>query len=117
MALPRALGDIGYPVTTMADYYGEDVGQRLPDVEWIPDVTGAGLVIFSKDGGLKTSPESDAIAAAGSRVFLLPDTQAPAAEMIDRYVRNRFRIAQRSRKPGPYIYMVRPNSLEKASLG
>jgi hypothetical protein len=97
----------------MTDYYGEQEAQRLPDVEWIPDVTGAGFVIFSKDSGLKTSPERDAVVACGARVFLLPDAQAPARHMIERYVANRFRIARRARRPGPYIFMVRPDRLER----
>lgn len=85
----------------MPDRYTEAEAQRLDDVDWIPDVSGDDLVIFSKDSGLKTDPERAAIIACEARVFLVPDTQASAEIMIERYTVNRYRIAQRSRKPGP----------------
>jgi hypothetical protein len=49
-------------------------------------------------------------------VFLVPDTQSPAKVVIERYVVNRYRIAQRSKKRGPYIYIARPDRLEKVKL-
>lgn len=100
----------------MPDRYTEAEAQRLDDVDWIPDVSGDDLVIFSKDSGLKTDPERAAIIACEARVFLVPDTQASAEIMIERYTVNRYRIAQRSRKPGPYIYIARPDRLEKVKL-
>lgn len=100
----------------MSAVYGEARAQELDDVEWIPEAVEPGWVIFSKDIGLTTDPERDKIIEWSARVFLVPDTQAKAATLIQRYVDNRHRIALRARKRGPYICKVRPKALECPTL-
>ena len=83
---------------------------------WIPQAAAAGRVIFSKDAGLRTDPEREAVISSEARVFLHPDSQAPGHAILERYLENRFRIAMRSRRPGPFVYMVRPTRLDPVDL-
>lgn len=114
--VPNGLRAVGFAVHTMSAVYGEARAQELDDVEWIPDAVELRWVIFSKDIGLTTDPERAKIIECSARVFLVPDTQARAATLIQRYVDNRFRIALRARKPGPYICSVRPRRLDCSPL-
>ncbi|MDQ2796850.1 MAG: hypothetical protein M3Y06_06775 [Actinomycetota bacterium] len=50
---------------------------------------------------------------AGVRAFCLTNAQLRAAEQTERFVRNRRRIIQQSRKPGPYIYGVYDNGIRR----
>ena len=100
----------------MRDIYGEAQAQGLDDVDWIPEAAERGWAVFSKDMGLTTDPERAKIIECSARVFLVPDTQARAVTLIQRYVDNRFRIALRARRPGPYICRVRPRGLDCPSL-
>lgn len=101
----------------MAEVYTENVGQRKDDVDWIPEIAGRGLPILSKDNGLKSDPERQAIIDSAARVFLLPDTQRPAVEQTARFVYHRYRIALRCHRDGPYIYLLFPKKLEHFPLG
>jgi hypothetical protein len=114
--VPEGLRAVGFTVHTMADVYGEALGQKLGDVEWIPDVTEQGLVILSKDSALRHGDELEAIIESTARVFLAPDAQSTAAAQIERFTTNRFRIAMRARKPGPLVCIVRPSNLETVKL-
>ena len=100
----------------MTAVYGEARAQSLDDLDWIPEIAARDWAIFSKDTGLTTDPERAKIIECSARVFLVPDTQARAATLIQRYVDNRFRIALRARKPGPYICRVRPRRLDCSPL-
>lgn len=90
----------------MEEEYGEKTAQELFDVEWIPNITAKGWVIFSKDEGLKSGEELRAICNHGARVFLLPKQSMSEAEQIERFRVHRYRIALRAQKPGPAIYIV-----------
>jgi hypothetical protein len=100
----------------MAEIYGHAVGQELEDPQWIHEMTGRGFLLFSKDARIRTTHVADVIAAK-ARAFLLPDQQqAPAKDMIARYVKAKNKIAVRSQKRGPFIYMVGPSELSKVKL-
>jgi hypothetical protein len=96
--------------------YGNETAEAVEDPAWIHEISELGLVLLSKDARIKSLHAQDVIAAE-ARVFLLPDQQqAPAKAMIARYVNAKNKIAVRSQKRGPFIYMVGPKNLEKVQL-
>ena len=108
-----ALSACGYPLRTMAEEYGEATAQELLDVDWIPEVASRGWVIFSKDEGLKSGDELNAICANEARVFLLPSQSMREAEQIERFRVHRFRIALKAAKRGPSIHILHPKALDR----
>lgn len=99
----------------MHEEYGLTVAQQLDDTQWIPEMTAKNYVLLSKDKRIRTT-HREAVVAAAARVFLLPDQSMRGKDMAARYVGHRYRIAARSRKDGPHIYMVGPKKLEPFKL-
>lgn len=91
----------------MATVYGEEAGQQVPDERWLHDAGAKGWVVLMKDDAIRRRPaERDALVEAGVRAFCLTNAQLRAAEQTERFVRNRYRIIQQAREPGPYIYGI-----------
>jgi len=90
----------------MEDLYGEETAQRLADRTWIQDVAELGLVIYSKDDGLRSDPEVSAIKGSGAKVFLLPNAQMTGEEQIGRYISHQHRISLRAKKRGCGIWIL-----------
>jgi len=91
----------------MASVYGEQVGQRIADERGLRDVGAKHWIVLMKDDAIRRRPaERDALVEAGVRAFCLTNAQLRAGEQTERFVRNRHRIIQQARKPGPYIYGV-----------
>lgn len=110
-AIAVALREAGYVVRTLRELYGENVAQSLPDVVWIARSAEEGWVCFSKDKKFRQnqSVEQRAAIEHRARVFVLPRAYMTEAQQIERFVRNRFRIALRSNQPGPRVWRVDEN--------
>lgn len=96
----------------MADHYTEHVGQRLPDPQWIREMSSAGLVLLSKDKAIRHD-HREVIVACAAKVFLLPDQRSTAAEQAERIIFHRHRIGMKVRDPGPMIYILRPTTVDR----
>jgi hypothetical protein len=106
-SIVESLRAAGLTVRSMADAYGEDRAQLLPDEVWLRDAGRKGWVVLTKDDAIRRRlAERDAMIEAAVRVFCLTNAQLRGAEQADRFVVNRHRIVRRCRKPGPYIYGV-----------
>lgn len=97
----------------MREVYSEKTAQRLNDERWLKKCAKESWVVFSKDKALrkKASKEYRAVCRYKNRCFVLPTGKLREADQIARYLENRFRIAQRAKKPGPYIIAVHAKSL------
>lgn len=112
--LPQALRALGYVVHTLADVYGEKRAQEVKDHEWIKRAGKENWVVLTKDDRIRyRRVERDAFVSAKLRVFCLTTAKLQAMEQTQRFVSNINRIVQRARRPGPYIYGVYENRLER----
>jgi hypothetical protein len=104
----NALREAGATVITMAEVYGERVGQGLPDTEWLRDAGARNWVVLLKDDKIRYRPaELDALMAARVRAFCLPNGNLKGAVMAERYVQWLPAIlATAAVQPGPYIFGV-----------
>ncbi len=101
-------------VHTMAEVYGEEIGQSLEDERWLSDVGRRGWVVLMKDDAIRRRPaEREALAAAGVRAFCLTNAQLRADEQSERFLGNLGRILRQGRQPGPYIYGVYDGHLRR----
>lgn len=98
----------------MADVYGEERAQRLPDEVWLRDAGEKGWIVLTKDDAIRRRPaERDAIIPAAVRACCLTTAQLRGAEQTERFVSNRHRILRQSLKPGPYICGVYERGLKR----
>jgi hypothetical protein len=109
-----ALRAEGLIVHSMAEVYGEEHAQRLPDEVWLRDAGENDWIVLTKDDAIRRRPaERDAMIEAAVRVFCLTTAQLRGAEQTARFVRNRHRIIRQARTPGPYIYGVYEKELKR----
>lgn len=107
-----ALRREGVFVQTLAERYPEDE-QFVDDEVWIRDVTADGLAILMKDDRVRRKPrERQAILESGAKAFVVTNANLRGDQLAQLFVENRHRIAQRCRRPGPFIYGVYPGRLE-----
>lgn len=113
-SIAESLRSCGLIVHTMASVYGESAAQRLADEVWLRDAGAQGWIVLTKDDAIRRRPaERDALIEAGVRVFCLTSAQLRASEQIERFVTNRDRILRQAAEPGPYIYGVYKDRIER----
>ena len=108
-----AIREIGHVVHTMAEVYpGRD--EEVKDIEWIRDADHAGWVALTKDERITRYPEEQEVLASSTlRVFAIGNQRLTGPRMAAYYVANIHRIVQRSRKPGPFVDIVYPTSVQR----
>lgn len=99
----------------MSAVYGHEVSEALEDPPWIEEMSGRGLVLLSKDARIR-SAHLDVVVESKARLFLLPEQGLSGRAMSSRFVNSKHGIAVRSKKRGPFIYMVGPKKLTKVEL-
>ena len=105
--VPAALRDAGANVLTMAEVYGERVGQGLADEEWLRDAGEHGWIVLMKDAKIRYRPaELDAVRTFAVRAFCLTNANLRGDEQAARLVTNLARMVRAAEAPGPYIYGV-----------
>jgi PIN like domain len=114
VTVPAALRGAGLTVWTLAEIYGEAGAQEVGDREWIALAGERGWAYLSKDDRIRRRPaELQALIDGGVRAFCLTNGNLGFDEQAEWFVRNRHRIIQRCRKPGPYVYGVYRDRLGK----
>lgn len=104
---------VGLSVQTLVERYPE-TEEFVEDEKWIREVTADGLVILMKDDKIRRKPlEQQAVLESGARAFVVTNASLTGDQVAALFVRNRHRIMQRARRPGPYIYGVYAERLEK----
>ena len=109
--VPDALRAVGWQVHTMADVYGEEQAQHLPDERWLADAGTRGWVVLHKDANIarlhqgQPGPELAALIGAGVRAFCLMSAQLPGEEQALRFVAASAEIERIARsQPGTFMY-------------
>ena len=111
--VPQGLASAGFVVHTLASVYGSRE-ETVTDVEWLTDAGAQHWIVLTKDDRIRwRKAEIEALAAARARVFCLTNANLRAEQQVAFFVTNKFRILQRARKPGPYIYGVYENTLRR----
>ena len=107
----EVLINAGFEVHLMLEVYPDGSDQSVGDDEWIGDVSGRGWVALTKDSNLIRSHRR-ALERSTLRVFALDSGQLTGPIMAERVRIHLGRILRRSRKPGPYFYVIHKDSLE-----
>lgn len=100
----------GHRVLPMVDVYPGGADQGVSDDDWISRASDENWIALTKDYAI-IRDHSVALAASTLRVFALSNAHLTGAQMADRYDANLNRILLRSRKPGPYVYVVNATGL------
>ncbi len=112
--MPRLLRAAGIELTTMREHYGEEVGQRVDDVDWLIEIADREWIGFCKDAAIKRNEvERETVLARGARLFVVARADLGAAEVAARFTNNLVAITTAAAEPGPFIYSVQLTRIER----
>jgi hypothetical protein len=90
------------------------VVQETPDATWLALAGERGFVVLCKDDRIRRRPaELKALTGGKVRQFCLTNATLTFAEQAEWLLANRYRIIRPSRKPGPYVYGVYNDKIDK----
>lgn len=114
LQVPRFLRAAGIELTTMREHYGEEVGQRVDDIDWLIEIADREWIGFWKDAAInRNEAERETVIARGARLFVVPRADVTAAEVAARFTNNLDAITTAAAEPGPFIYSVQLNRIER----
>lgn len=112
--MPRLLRAAGIQLVTLAEHYGMPADEMVEDVTWLADSAQRGWVAFMKDERIRRRPaERLAIEANSARCFCITNMNLASAAMAQRYLDNLDGIASVCARPGPFMYAVHANRIER----
>ena len=101
---------MGFEVHTLWEVYGAVREQSLGDEEWIRDAAERGWICITRD---ELRIHRRALLDTGARIFRIGRGARTATEQIAWIQRNLHRIILASRRPGPYVYVIREATIER----
>lgn len=118
LQVPRLLRVGGLRLVTLAERYGVPADEDVTDEQWLREAGQRGEVVFMKDARVRyNAPEKAAIVEFQVRCFCLSRQDLKADEMAARFLRNLPRIEQACSEPGPFIYAVQADRIDRLALG
>lgn len=116
--VPKLLRAAGLRLVTLAEHYGIPADEGIADEEWLELASSRGWVVLMKDARIRYNRrERDVVKAYSVRCFCLSSQQIRAEEMATRYLDNLDAITHACHGPGPFIYAVHKNRIERLLLG
>lgn len=102
---------------TLAEHYGVPADEDVEDVTWIAEAAQQGWILFMKDDRIRRRPaEREMIHAHAARCFCLSNANLRSAQAAERYLANLPAIVRASRQPGPFLYSVQADRIERLSI-
>jgi hypothetical protein len=125
--LDRSLGRIkvasllraeGLRLTTLAEHYGIPADEDVIDVQWLALAGQQGWAVFMKDARIRYNrAERETVKNYQVRCFCLSNRNLMGEEMAERFISNLDRITNACAEPGPFIYAVHKNRIERLPIG
>jgi len=117
LRVPRGLRAAGLQLVTLAEHYGIPDDENVEDATWLRDIGLLGWAVFMKDAEIRRRrAEQQALVDGQVRAFCLTRQDLPADEMIARFLRSLPAITAACANPGPFIYAVQTNRIERLRI-
>lgn len=114
VAVPAALRDDDWDVVTLAEHYGMPRDEEVADTEWIADAASRDWAILMKDKRIRhRSAEIEAVVRHKAKCFVITRGDLASADMASRLITNKQAIFRTAGLPGPYIYSVQQDRLDR----
>lgn len=116
--VPRLLRDAGLRLVTLAEQYGIPADEDVADEEWLQLAGERAWAVFMKDTRIRYNPaEREAVTAHAVQCFCLSSQSLSADDMAARFLDNLDAITTACAAPGPFIYAVHTNRIERLKIG
>ena len=101
---------------SLSERYGISAGEQVTDIEWMRDAGEAGDAVLMRDAAILRIPDERRVfLEAGLRAFIV-HASLPAEEVIRRFIANLAAIERACRKPGPFVYRLHPERIERRQI-
>lgn len=108
---------MGVEVVSLSERYGAKAGEKVDDVEWMPDAAAAGEAVLMADDAIrKKNPEERRVLRECALRAFVVNAQIPAEETVARFAASMPAIARACAKPGPFVYRLHPTRIERLQL-
>lgn len=101
-------------VTTLADIWGEEAAQRVPDDEWIRYAGERAMIALTADDAIRYyPPNKEALLGSSLRVFCFPHGNLTWRSQVERILGNRHRMERYvAEMPGPWLAKLYSDQVE-----
>lgn len=115
--VPALLREAGLELVTLAEHYGVPQDETVADVTWLADTAARGWVALAKDERIRRRPaEKAAVRRHGARCVYFTRGDLAAEVYVERILANLDAITRACAQPGPFIYVLHPNRIERMAL-
>lgn len=95
-------------VETIADRYGRDAAQEVPDTQWIADATAAGRILVGADRRILLNPlERRAVCRHRARDVVFGTNNLRVPDMVALFAASLPAIRAHADEPGPRVRIAR----------
>ena len=116
--VPQLLRESGLQLVTLAEHFGIPADERVADEEWLRLAGENGWAVFMKDTRIRYNPaEREAVQNHNVRCFCLSSQSLSAPAMAERFLTHLDAITAACGEPGPFIYAVYVNRIERLTIG
>ena len=104
-------------VVTLAERYGVPNDERITDVQWMREAAEAGEAVLMCDDAIRRkNPEERRVLLEVRLQAFIVNGQLPAAEVVRRFLVGRAAIERACRQPGPFVYRLHPDRIERRQI-
>lgn len=116
--VPELLRAAGLRLVTLAEHYGVPADEDVTDEEWLELAGTSRWAVLMKDTRIRYNPaERSAVLRHSVQSFCLTSQYLSAHDMAERFLDNLAAMARAcSDDPGPFIYAVHANRIERLRL-
>lgn len=115
--LVARLRDAGWDARTLAEEFGDDVSQTMPDEEWIAAGTRSGYILLAKDHRIATRPlEAQAIYVHDARAIAFARGDLSATAMGDMCLEHERSIHRLASVQPPFVFSLSATGLRRKHL-
>jgi hypothetical protein len=98
----------------LAEHYGMPRDEGVADTEWIADAASRNWPVLMKDKRIRhRSAEIEAVVRHQAKCFVITRGDLASADMVRRFITNKQAIFRTVELPGPYIYSVQQDRLDR----
>ena len=104
-------------VETIADRYGAQAAERIPDLQWIAEATADGRVLVGADRYILRNPlERQAICRARARYVVFGTNNLRVADMVALFAASLPAVRAHAGRPGPWVLRIARHGVERLPL-
>ncbi len=116
--VPELLRAEGLQLVTLSEHYGIPADEDVADEDWLELAGTSGWVVLMKDTRIRYNrAEREAVKRHGVRCFCLNRQDLTGPEMAARFIANLGAMTRACVDPGPFIYAVHQDRIERLAIG